>query len=408
MFNKHKQRISELEAKLSKFEKYKDEQDYVNRLNKEKIDLSRSLEVLKDEITQAQQKAKVAKDLMIKYQQEQQSALRVLQETNDEIWREFSCYKTESFLNDEYTSTDIKAELDHVITCQHDWQKFNDVIKTDDNFYELSFDQKCKLIDTLRWFVGASFNGACDKVISKMRYKGLEKTQQKILSIVKDYQRRLRYVNLIVDNNYINYKLQEAQLVHDFLVRQQEGKEEIRRQREIIKEQERIEHEIEQKELELEKQMKAAYKAEDSDKVNELQEQINILEEKKSHPKAGWVYVISNPDEKEGIVKIGITRRDDPLVRVRELGDASHSFAFDVHGLFFTEDCFKLEADLHRYFADRRVNQLKPHREHFYCTLDEVSDAFEHFGYHIDLNHHVINEDYIESKNILKNRGIFI
>jgi hypothetical protein len=44
------------------------------------------------------------------------------------------------------------------------------------------------------------------------------------------------------------------------------------------------------------------------------------------------VYIISNlgsfgPD----VVKIGMTRRLDPMDRVRELGDASVPFGFDVH-----------------------------------------------------------------------------
>lgn len=408
MFNKYKQRITELESQLNKFTQYKDEQDYLYQLKAEQNKLLDEIGILKKTISDYQNKAKVAKDLMNKYKDEQDKALRVLNNTNDEIWRYFSCYSTENFLMDEYTSEYIKDELDSVISKQKAWQQWNDVVRMDDFDYDMSFDNLCKLLETLRWFIGASFNGACDKAINKMKYNGLKKTQQKILSIRSEYTKKLKFIKFTISDDYVEFKLQEAQLVHDFLAKKNEEKEEIRRQREIIKEQERVEREIEQKELKLEAEMKQAYKAEDDKRVAELQTQIDALEEKKTHPKAGWVYVISNPDEKEGIVKIGITRRDDPLVRVRELGDASHSFAFDVHGLFFAEDCFKLEADLHRYFADRRVNQLKPHREHFYCTLDEVADAFEHFGYHIDLNHHVINEDYIESKNILKNRGIFI
>ena len=34
------------------------------------------------------------------------------------------------------------------------------------------------------------------------------------------------------------------------------------------------------------------------------------------------------------MVKIGMTRRLDPMDRVRELGDASVPFGFDVHALF--------------------------------------------------------------------------
>ena len=55
--------------------------------------------------------------------------------------------------------------------------------------------------------------------------------------------------------------------------------------------------------------------------------------------RAGYVYVISNVGSfGPGIVKIGMTRRLDPMDRVRELGDASVPFGFDVHALFFSDD----------------------------------------------------------------------
>ena len=55
--------------------------------------------------------------------------------------------------------------------------------------------------------------------------------------------------------------------------------------------------------------------------------------------RAGYVYVISNIGAfGERMVKIGMTRRLEPMDRVRELGDASVPFRFDVHALFFSDD----------------------------------------------------------------------
>jgi len=52
--------------------------------------------------------------------------------------------------------------------------------------------------------------------------------------------------------------------------------------------------------------------------------------------RAGYVYVISNVGAfGEHVVKIGMTRRLDPMDRVRELGDASVPFPFDVHAIYF-------------------------------------------------------------------------
>jgi hypothetical protein len=57
---------------------------------------------------------------------------------------------------------------------------------------------------------------------------------------------------------------------------------------------------------------------------------------------------------------------------VRELGDASVPFRFDVHALIFSEDAVSLETSLHQRFADRRVNMVNAHREFFYATPAEV------------------------------------
>jgi hypothetical protein len=56
------------------------------------------------------------------------------------------------------------------------------------------------------------------------------------------------------------------------------------------------------------------------------------------------VYVISNIGSfGDGVVKIGMTRRLEPMDRVRELGDASVPFRFDVHTLFFSHDAVGID-----------------------------------------------------------------
>ena len=70
--------------------------------------------------------------------------------------------------------------------------------------------------------------------------------------------------------------------------------------------------------------------------------------------------------------EIGMTRRLDPLDRVRELGDASVPFRFDVHALFFAEDAVGIETALHQRLADQRLNRVNPRREFFHATPAEV------------------------------------
>ena len=56
------------------------------------------------------------------------------------------------------------------------------------------------------------------------------------------------------------------------------------------------------------------------------------------------------------VVKVGLTRRLEPLNRINELGDASVPLRFDLHALYFSEDAMTLENDLPQHFAGQRLN----------------------------------------------------
>jgi len=70
-----------------------------------------------------------------------------------------------------------------------------------------------------------------------------------------------------------------------------------------------------------------------------------------------------------------MTRRLEPRDRVRELGDASVPFTYDIHALFFSDDAITLENELHKEFADRRVNWVNLRREFFFATPEQVRDV---------------------------------
>ena len=92
--------------------------------------------------------------------------------------------------------------------------------------------------------------------------------------------------------------------------------------------------------------------------------------------RSGHVYVLSNVGSfGEGVYKIGMTRRFEPLERVYELGDSSVPFRFDVHAMIYTEDAPQLENMLHKEFDNRRVNMINLRREYFRVTLEEIQAA---------------------------------
>ena len=97
--------------------------------------------------------------------------------------------------------------------------------------------------------------------------------------------------------------------------------------------------------------------------------------------KRGHVYVISNIGSfGEEVFKIGLTRRLEPLDRVKELGDASVPFSFDVHAMIFSEDAPKLEKELHSLFNNRQVNKVNPRKEFFKVPVVEIKKEIEKLG----------------------------
>jgi T5orf172 domain len=97
--------------------------------------------------------------------------------------------------------------------------------------------------------------------------------------------------------------------------------------------------------------------------------------------KRGHVYIISNIGSFGGeVFKIGLTRRLEPLDRVKELGDASVPFEFDVHAMIFSEDAPALEHSLHRHFVANQLNKVNPRKEFFRASLAKIRDEVEKLG----------------------------
>jgi hypothetical protein len=111
------------------------------------------------------------------------------------------------------------------------------------------------------------------------------------------------------------------------------------------------------------------------------------------------VYVISNRGAfGHCVVKIGLTRRLEPLERINELGDASVPFRFDVHALYFSEDAVTLENELHQHFADRRLNWVNLRREFFFATPAEVRTVLaQKIGNLLEFTEHADSTEYLQS-----------
>src|SRR5687768_1597618 len=106
-----------------------------------------------------------------------------------------------------------------------------------------------------------------------------------------------------------------------------------------------------------------------SSQLDDIDRAIEQVDYRAANVRAGYVYVISNLGAfGERMVKVGMTRRLDPMDRIRELSDASVPFNFDVHALFFSSDAVGIEAAMHSRLSDNRINLVNLRREFFRAT----------------------------------------
>ncbi len=193
-----------------------------------------------------------------------------------------------------------------------------------------------------------------------------------------------------VSPEYHALRITELELTADYLFKQQEEREAAREERERLREERKAEQELAQQREKLDKERAhyantlAALRAQGGTKeVEEVENRLRDIDAaiemndfRVANIRAGYVYVISNIGSfGKSVVKIGMTRRLEPMDRIRELGDASVPFPFDIHALYFSDDAVTLENELHNSFGARRVNHANLRREFFFATPEEVRDV---------------------------------
>jgi len=250
------------------------------------------------------------------------------------------------------------------------------------------------------------FNGECDAAIGKVKYNNVNNLETRINRSFDAINKLGESKQLSITREYLNLKLQELYLVHEHREKVQAEREEQRRIKQQMREEEKALREIEKakreaeeeeaiktKALEKARQELAESEGKQTDRlkaiVDKLEAELKDSLERKAKAiaraqltRSGHVYVLSNIGSfGEGVYKIGMTRRFEPLDRVRELGDASVPFPYDVHAMIYSEDAPALEHALHEHFASRQVNLVNFRREFFRVTLDEIREAVKkHFG----------------------------
>lgn len=277
-----------------------------------------------------------------------------------------------------------------------------------------------------------AYNGECDEIVRKVKATNVERSLERIEKSAAAINRNGKTLGISIPAAYVLLKQEEVQLAFEFAQEKEEEKEALREAREQEREARKLEREIaaERKKLEKERsQYLKAYKdvsarlkdagdderadleekaAELKAKLDDVDRAVSDVDYREANQKAGFVYVISNIGSfGEGVYKIGMTRRLEPMDRIRELGDASVPFNFDVHALIFCDDAPKLEAALHRAFEDRKVNIVNQRREFFRVSLDEIEEVVKaNYDKTVEF-HSVPDAEQYRTSEKLRERGIF-
>tara|TARA_B100002049_G_scaffold63320_1_gene45666 strand:+ start:372 stop:1775 length:1404 start_codon:yes stop_codon:yes gene_type:complete len=273
-----------------------------------------------------------------------------------------------------------------------------------------------------------AFNGECDSLISKVRWNNVKRFEERIKKSFIAINKLGQSNNTYITEEYLELKLDELHLVYELAYKKYQEKEEARAIREEQREEERAQREFEkarkQAEEEETRYQKALERARkelgfvSGQQLEELNSQIAALEQnlREAHEakeraisraqetKSGHVYIISNLGSfGENVYKIGMTRRLEPLDRVKELGDASVPFTFDLHAMIFSENAPELENLLHKEFDDRRINKVNYRKEYFKVTLDEIEQVvLNKFEKEVDFIKDIEAQQFRETKSIIK------
>lgn len=262
------------------------------------------------------------------------------------------------------------------------------------------------IADYMKLIVRA-FNNECDVTIDGVKFSNLASCHKRIQRAYDLFNKLGARMSISITPAYLDLKIAELELCYEYQVKKQEEKEELRKIREREREEAKLAREIEEARQTLFKEEKHFNKAKEAlqkqlagaeseaeralceneiasidGKLAEVEARIKDVDYREANAKAGYVYIISNIGAfGEGIYKIGVTRRLDPLERIDELGDASVPFDFDVHALVFSDDAFGLEAALHGRFNSLRLNRMNLRKEFFRASIDDIETTLiKHFS----------------------------
>jgi len=326
------------------------------------------------------------------------------------------------------TSEKFKEKLKENIQKQREMVK--DAIYSKVEVYVL--DNKAagtKMVNTYKKIAIRCFNSETDKVIRNVKWNNVNQSEQKIRKSYEVINKFLESLRMYIKGDFLTIKIEELHLRHEYAEKLYEEREARKEENAKIREEERAQREIENAKLKAEQEEMMYQKAlaeakeklgllsdekakEMKGKIQELESQLVEAREEKERAmsraqltRSGHVYIISNLGSfGEEVYKIGLTRRLEPMDRVKELGDASVPFSFDVHAMIYSEDAPALETRLHKIFDEKRVNQVNRRKEFFNVSLDKIEKEIKKFDDSVDFISVSEAKEYYQTLSLLEKK----
>jgi len=232
-----------------------------------------------------------------------------------------------------------------------------------------------------------AFNAEAESLVRWLKPYKLEAALDRLKKSAETIERLGKTMRIRISDAYFGLRAKELELTADFLQKQAEQRELERQERERLREEHKAQREIEAERSRLAKErqhhanaLQALTEKGDEKAAARLREQLEEVDKaiadmdyRAANVRAGYVYLISNIGSfGEKMVKLGLTRRLNPMDRIRELSDASVPFNFDIHALFFSKDAVGIETAMHQRLSHVRVNLVNRRREFFRATPAEV------------------------------------
>jgi len=267
-----------------------------------------------------------------------------------------------------------------------------------------------------------AFNGEVDLMIKNVTWKNAIRTKERIEKVADVINDLNESNGVIISSSYVALKIKEVDLQEQEKIKREEEKQRLKDQRELEREEAKAQREYlaeikRQERLENERMLalksareqlavaSAEHRAALEDEILKMEDELAEAIKNKGRllsmseqTRIGHVYVISNEGSfGQGVLKIGMTRRLEPMDRVKELGDASVPFPFEVHALLFSNDAPALEKRLHAKFDKFRVNRVNNRKEFFRVEPEQVRIALDAEMPNVPFEPRVYSQEYLQS-----------